>query len=115
MRGGRSPVTRIVNWRRVLAVLVIAAVQAALALWSFALAFWIGDSGGQAPPWLTAALWVLGTPGFLLIGPRTEALFGDPAEFYLAAAAGGLAWGGAIVCLTVWVRGRWRRRARVVT
>jgi hypothetical protein len=90
----------------VLAVCAIAAIHAWLAVSTFAAAFALGDARLPTPAWLSIAANILTLPGFLIAGPRLQALIGDPAEIYLAAAIDGLLWGVAIVALTVW----WRRR-----
>jgi len=90
-----------------LAVCAIAVIQAWLAVSTFAAVFALGDARRPVPAWLSLAANVLTLPGFLVAGPRLQALIGDPVEIYLAAAIDGLLWGVAIVGLTVWCRRRW--------
>ena len=93
--------------KRVLAVCAITVIQAWLAVSTFAAAFALGDGRLPTPAWLSIAANVLTLPGFLIAGPRLQALIGDPAEIYLAAAINGLLWGVALVGLTVSCRRRW--------
>lgn len=103
------------TWRRrATAVCIVAAVQAAVFVLTFAIALGIGDGSGHVPALLGAVVGVLGVPAFFLVGPVAQRLLGDPLEIVVAAAVGGLAWGIVIVTFVSILRSWYRsRRARV--
>lgn len=102
------PVTGTAPRRFVLLVVLIAAIQAALAAGLFGLAAAIDDSGSPVPSWLAAAVSVLGTPGKFLSGALRPSV-GDPRSVYVGFGLGGVLWACVIALITLSVR---RRRSR---
>ena len=79
----------IASRRFVLHVVLIAAIQAALAAGLFGLAFAIGDSGRPVPGWLGVAVSVLATPG-RFVSDALQSRLGGPASIYAGFGLGGV-------------------------